>query len=280
MLRLDQLLEWYQRPAPFAPGEELFWDDPHISQQMLAAHLDPQTDAASRPPQVIDQTVRWLVSYLHLQPGDRLLDLGCGPGLYCERFSRYGLAVTGIDISRRSIAYATAHAVESGLAIQYHHGNYVSCDYPAGVDVVVMIYGDFCVLPPAARDTVLHKIRAALKEGGHFVCDVSTRRHRQRVGLRTGWQVVESGFWRPVPHLVLERGFDYPERDLYLDQYIVLTGDGRMAVYRNWFQDYALETIRSVLTERGLAVSAAWSDLAGAPYDPQSEWIGLVARKG
>jgi SAM-dependent methyltransferase len=279
MLRLDQLLTLCQRPAPFTPGEELFWDDPHISQQMLAAHLDPQTEAASRRPQVIDQTVRWLVSYLHLRRGDSILDLGCGPGLYCERFSRYGLAVTGIDYSHRSIAYAAAHAAENGLAIQYILGNYVHTDYPAGVDVAVMIYGDLCVLPPEARDTVLRKVHAALKDGGYFLCDVSTRRHRQRVGLPNGWRVVEAGFWRSVPHLVLEQGFDYPDQDLYLDQYIVVTGDGRMAIYRNWFQDYALETITSVLRERGFSVSAVWSDLSGTPYDPQSEWIGIAARK-
>jgi SAM-dependent methyltransferase len=278
-LRLERLLEVCQRPAPFEPGAQLFWDDPYISQQMLAAHLDPDTDAASRRPQVIEQTVQWLVSHLTLQQGDSILDLGCGPGLYCERFSRYGLAVTGIDYSHRSIAYATARAAEAGLAIRYLWGNYVHLDYPAGLDAVFMIYGDLCVLPPTARDIVLRKVHVALKEGGHFVCDVSTRRHRQHVGLRKSWRVVESGFWRPVPYLVLEQGFDYPEQDLYLDQYIVVTGDGRMAVYRNWFQDYTLETITSVLRERGFSVRAAWSDLSGTAYDPGAAWIGIVARK-
>jgi len=28
-----------EQPAPFTPGESLFWDDPHISGQMLSAHL-------------------------------------------------------------------------------------------------------------------------------------------------------------------------------------------------------------------------------------------------
>jgi hypothetical protein len=75
------------------------------------------------------------------------------------------------------------------------------------------------------------------------------------------------------------QGFDYPELDLYLDQYIVVTEDGRIAVYRNWFQDYSLDTITSVLVAHGFAVKAAWSDLAGAPYDARSEWIGIVAQK-
>jgi hypothetical protein len=59
----------------------------------------------------------------------------------------------------------------------------------------------------------------------------------------------------------------------------VVTGDGQVAVYRNWFQDYSLEAITSVLTSHGFAVQAAWSDLVGTPYDPQTEWIGIAARK-
>ena len=47
-LDLACLQKLQQRPALFTPGEALFWDDPHISEQMLAAHLDPKSDAALR----------------------------------------------------------------------------------------------------------------------------------------------------------------------------------------------------------------------------------------
>ena len=39
-LDLDLLLSLQEKPAPFTPGEPLFWDDPHISAQMLQAHLE------------------------------------------------------------------------------------------------------------------------------------------------------------------------------------------------------------------------------------------------
>jgi len=47
---LPQLIALQEKPNPFTSGEPLFWDDPHISRQMLAAHLDPDIDAASRCP--------------------------------------------------------------------------------------------------------------------------------------------------------------------------------------------------------------------------------------
>ena len=41
-LDLAYLQELQQRLALFAPGEALFWDDPVISEQTSAAHLDPR----------------------------------------------------------------------------------------------------------------------------------------------------------------------------------------------------------------------------------------------
>jgi SAM-dependent methyltransferase len=99
-LNLDLLQALQEKPEPFTPGEKLFWDDPHISKGMLATHLDPTIDLASRRPETIDRTVAWIVETLDLGPGDSVLDLGCGPGLYTQRFAQWGLRVSGMDYSR------------------------------------------------------------------------------------------------------------------------------------------------------------------------------------
>lgn len=69
---------------------------------MLEAHLNPNSDAASRKVAIIDKEVRHLLAVRVLKPRDRVLDLGCGPGLYAIRLSENGIKVTGIDISERS----------------------------------------------------------------------------------------------------------------------------------------------------------------------------------
>lgn len=51
--------------------------------------------------------------------GLSLLDIGCGGGLLSEPMARLGFAVTGADASERNIGTATAHAAQSGLAIDY-----------------------------------------------------------------------------------------------------------------------------------------------------------------
>lgn len=54
--------------------------------------------------------------------GRSALDVGCGAGLLCEPLARLGAEVTGVDAAAENIAVAAAHAVQSGLAIDYRAG--------------------------------------------------------------------------------------------------------------------------------------------------------------
>lgn len=208
-LRLDRLQALTGRPSLFAPGEPHFWDDPHIARQMLAAHLNPETDAASHRPEVIEGTVDWLMALLDLRPGVALLDLGCGPGLYTRRLAARGLHVTGVDFSQHSIAFARQHDPAS----EYRCQNYLTLDAQEAYDVVTLIYGDFCVLPDVDRDRLLGIIHSALRPGGHFVFDVMSLRFFERHRLAEGWSVDPAGgFWKPGPYLLLTQGFAYPEQ--------------------------------------------------------------------
>jgi len=276
---ISSLIELQQRPEPFTPGEALFWDYPHISAQLLQAHLDPNTEAASRRPETIDRIVRWLIQRLSLSAGHSVLDLGCGPGLYASRLARAGLQVTGVDYSHRSLEYASQQAKEDDLEINYRYQNYLELEDENQYEAAFLIYGDFCPLDPEQRSRLLHNVHRALKPGGKFVLDVSTREQRKKYGNKNGWHALEGGFWKPGPHLVLEEGFDYPELSIWLDQYTVVEADGNLSVYRNWFQDYTPETITAELTKGKFTVEDLSGDLTGEPYHPGSEWIGIIARK-
>lgn len=278
-LDLNYLAQVVHKPASFTPGEPLFWADPHISAHMLAAHLDPETDLASRKPATIERSVTWITKTLGLQAGDSVLDLGCGPGLYAAKLAEFGLAVTGVDISPRSIAYARNFADEHGLAINYRCQDYLKLEDINRYDAALMIFGDYCTFNPDDRQQLLSNISQALRPGGHFVLDVSTRQHREKYGAKNAWYASGGGFWRPGPHLVLEHGFDYPQEKIWLDQYIVIEENSTVTVYRNWFQDYDPDSITTELRAGGFEVQGVWGDLTGEPFNKNSEWIGLVAKQ-
>jgi len=90
------------RPAPWAAyTTPEIWNDSHISAQMLQAHLNPESAAASRTAEFINRSVQWLQAVLQINPGARILDLGRGPGLYANALARLGAVVEGIDVSYR-----------------------------------------------------------------------------------------------------------------------------------------------------------------------------------
>ncbi|HEY8545308.1 MAG TPA: class I SAM-dependent methyltransferase [Acidimicrobiales bacterium] len=56
------------------------------------------------------QEVGFLLDELGLRPGDRLLDVGCGPGRHAYAFAEAGVEVVGVDISQRFVDLAAASA--------------------------------------------------------------------------------------------------------------------------------------------------------------------------
>jgi len=277
-LNLKLLMLLQEKPKPFTPGEPLFWDDPHISAQMLKAHLDPNHDLASRRPETIQRSVDWLIATLGLEEGDAVLDLGCGPGLYSVRLAERGLRVTGLDYSRRSIAYACEVAHQNHLEIEYRYQDYLTLEDENKYKAALLIYGDLCPLSPEKRARLLANVRRALKPGGYFIFDVTTPANHQKHGNRNHWYVAEQGFWKPTPHLVLENRFDYPDQLIFLDQAVVIEENGRISIYRNWFQDYTRESIIYELTAAGFTVKGVWNDLTGTPFTEDNEWIGIIAQ--
>lgn len=76
-----------EKPPLYAKTEIPFWDDEHISGEMLKAHLDPDFEGASRKLPFIEKSVRWIGELAPDGVYRRLIDFGCGPGLYGERFA-------------------------------------------------------------------------------------------------------------------------------------------------------------------------------------------------
>ncbi len=270
---LDQATAALKRPELWQRSATSLWDDPHISKGMLKAHLDPEIDAASRRHETIDRSVKWLSGMI--PQGGRILDLGCGPGLYTMRLAALGYQVTGIDYAKGSIDYAKQHDPKT----DYRYQNYLELDEEPTYDAITLIYCDYAALTPAERACLLPRIYRALKPGGRFLLDVFSRAHFKNRAERTGWHVGEKGgYWSKKPYICLEASYQYEDHRYFLDQYVVITQDA-VTAYRVWDTAYTREELMGEITPFGFRCVGVFGDVCGAPYQENSDTICAVLEK-
>jgi SAM-dependent methyltransferase len=271
----DLLSDVSRRPEPFSRYTvKDLWTRPHLAQQMLAVHLSQETDLASRTYESIDRAVQWIDTQLGLS-GKSLCDLGCGPGLYAQRFESKGAIVTGVDFSEVSIDYANTQGPGT---IVYVNADYLVDDLPTGFDVVTLIYTDLCALSPEQRQLLLGRMRGMLNPRGRIVLDVAgPGSFNQKQEATIVEERLMDGFWAPGPYVGIQRTFIYAEQHVSLDRYVIVE-PGEIWQIFNWFQYFSPETIEAELQAAGFAVDQMVGDLTGATLKPTADFLGIVAR--
>jgi 2-polyprenyl-6-hydroxyphenyl methylase / 3-demethylubiquinone-9 3-methyltransferase len=71
--------------------------------------------------------------------GKRILDIGCGGGIFAEPLAAAGASVVGIDPSERSIEAAREHAAQHGLEIDYRVAYAEAIDSDESFDAVMAV---------------------------------------------------------------------------------------------------------------------------------------------
>jgi len=284
---MEKLIRLAARPRLFASTGRDFWNEPYIADHILFAHLDPANDDASRAPEEIGRSVAWISSVIRTQfPRQtesgggrcRLLDLGCGPGLYAARFAGAGFDVHGIDFSSVAVEYARSFARRHSLSARYGCADMRTLSARGEYHAAAMIYGGLCVLSNADRLSMLRRIRRALTTGGLFFFDVFNRDYVRRTAVGNRWYTSRRrGFWMEESHLVLERSYEYAAQEVGLNRYVVLSEKGELRDYNVWRHWYDRKSVTSIVERGGFEVVGIYGDLCGSPVG--GEWLGVVARK-
>ena len=128
---------------------------------------------------------------LRLEPGMRLLDIGCGWGsLICFAAERHGVEATGITLSEPQATYAQARAQREGLAqrVRVEVRDYRDLATLGRFDAVALV-GMFEHVGRANLPVCFGVAFAALRPGGLFLnhgIATTTRAGRRPSGLRFG----------------------------------------------------------------------------------------------
>jgi len=268
------------KPVAFSvyTAKEL-WTDEHTSEQMLAFHLNGEIEVSSRRTSFIEDSVRWMTRCFGLSPNSRIIDFGCGPGLYTSRFADLGAAVYGVDFSARSIEYAREFADRNGLGISYTEADYLEYRPEGEFDLITMIMCDYCALSPEQRAALLDKYKELLSEGGRIVLDVyslSAFADKKEEAFYEKNQL--NGFWSTEPYFGFVSSFKYEEEKVSLDKYTIIEKDRQREVY-NWLQYFTPQSLEHEAKAAGLEVDAVYADVAGNQYDPGAAEFAVVMTK-
>ncbi len=280
-LKLIDIVHRQSVPKPWAEGEKIPWNDPDFSSRMLDEHLSQEHDAASRRFEIIDKHVDWIHDQVLQGKPTRILDLGCGPGLYTSRLARLGHRCVGIDFSPASIAYAKAQAEEAGLDCTYVHQDIRTADYGDGYGLVMSIFGEFNVFRPENARAILEKARRALVPGGFLLFEPHPFDAVAELGEQpSSWFSTEKGLFSAEPHLYLQESFWDEGHNVTIQRYyIVDAATGEVTRYSSSMQAYTDDEYRSLLAECGFGQVEFYPSLSGSEGDSEKYLMAILAQK-
>jgi SAM-dependent methyltransferase len=114
-----------------------------------------------------EQEVDFLADALALEPGMRVLDVGCGPGRHSLSFARRGYTVVGVDHSAEFVRLAHDAAAADGLTATFEVLDVRDLDRPREFDATVCLcQGGFGLLGGRDEAEVFARIAATLTPGG------------------------------------------------------------------------------------------------------------------
>jgi SAM-dependent methyltransferase len=270
-------------PVPWERGGDFPWACPTFSRRALQEHLDDSHAAASRVSAERELQLEWMWRRLALQPGQRLLDLTCGPGLYAVELARRGLEVTGIDVSPASLDHARGLARQLGVKGRCHfqQADIREVDLPpASFDACLLLYGQLAPLPRPAAESLLVSLATALLPGGRLCLEILDP---ERVDKKndTWWFTDDRGAWGDRPFLHLGERFWEEKTGVSVERYwIVDLTTGELSQYELCDQTYSVEVMKRLLHEAGFARVEAHPAWDSVPLYDREEWVVYVATRG
>lgn len=248
---IDKELKLFQR------SNETIWTDEYIGKNLLKAHLDESDDAASRKNEFRLETINWINNVI--KPNSKILDLGCGPGLYSCEFGKLGHKVHGIDFNKYSVNYARENKSIKNI-VEYEYGNYLKDKINGKYDVIIMIWCDFGALLPKEQEVLLNKIKDLLTDDGVFIFDVVDELTNKPAEGKN-WNTSDGNdFWNKEPYILMEetKHFNNAVGRRYLT---INQNTGNIKEFIFWDQYYNENSINELLENNGFNVKETNKEL-------------------
>jgi SAM-dependent methyltransferase len=280
-LDIHQIINRNMDPSPLVEHGKIPWDDPDFSRRMLREHLSQRYDAASRRTSLIKKHVEWIHHTVLAGKPSRILDLGCGPGLYTSRMAAFGHDCEGIDYSPASIEYARDKAVEKQLKCTYRLEDIRKADYGTGINLVMLVFSEFNTFDPDDSKLILEKAYRAIKDGGKILLEVPSFDAVEQIGNQPSvWYSETKGLFSDEPYLCLTESFWNDEFSMATERYYIIhESNGEVGFYINSTQAYEDSQFIDLLKSAGFRDIEFHPSLTGSQEQQMDGMFVILAQK-
>jgi ubiquinone/menaquinone biosynthesis C-methylase UbiE len=222
-----------------------------------------------------EKETKTIAKLLKVKRGNTLLDVACGYGRHALIFAgKYGLKVTGIDISSGIIATAKRLAQEKKLDIQYEVRHATNLPWNEKFDFAMIVFNTLSLFGPENAPKVLQGIHRALKQGGRLFLDLDNKPYNCRYGTyATHWYMWPSG-------LTLQDIYFHEDISTEINRDIIFTKDGRIEDDFIIFKRiYTLQEIKKLLKNSGFQLEQVYGNWDLSPLKKSSPKMILVGVK-
>ena len=127
-----------------------------------------------------EEEIPQLEKITQLKPGDKILDLCCGPGRHSIPLAEKGYQVTAVDLTKAYLNSLVEKAKEKKLDIEIIHANMLNYRQENTFELVINMFTSFGYLDSVAENmTVLQNIYDSLKTGGSFLLQTVSKEYFQ-----------------------------------------------------------------------------------------------------
>ena len=232
------------------PWYETFFDE---------RYLDFYPGLRARP--VAERDAAFVCAALSLEPGDRVLDLGCGTGRHAVALAERGLTVTGLDLSPALLAHARETAAERGVEVTWLERDMRDLDDLGPFDAVVSLFTAFGLIGEAGDQEVLHQVRAALRPGGQLLLDLTNFARFLRRFSPQVWHESDQAVLQERHHYEAETGTLVTERVGHFKR------GGTFELPTSRVRAYFPHEVRALLRRAGLRVERVYGALSDVRFD-------------
>ncbi len=220
-----------------------------------------------------DFQVDFAVRACALQPGQRVLDLCCGPGRHAVALALRGLMVTAVDRDPHFLALGRDRARASGTGVRWVQSDVRRLPRIGPFHAAICLFASWgYARDPSEDGLILLGVAQRLQPGGRFLLDIPNMEWLRAHPSGTRFSVVGGLGVRETRH------FDPEARELAARWYV---HPPDQAAWRTEirYRVYALAELEWMLARAGLVLDAAYGDFDGSALTADSPRCLALARR-